>query len=151
MSVSNSPRAVSTKGKAVQLRVAIAAVAGVTISVGVFAAPASAAPAPSFEIFYSPDCSAGASASRSYDGYNAGESWINDTFTSSRFGGAGFGQLIRNNAASIYVANAYVSIRNSDGAGWGYGSPSVSAGQCFNLNVNLRNRNTDWVTTRAPY
>ncbi|WP_374010251.1 hypothetical protein [Leifsonia sp. LS-T14] len=103
------------------------------------AAPAQAAASPAFEIFYSPNCNAGVSASRVYTGVNTGEHWINDTFNSKQWGSAGYGQSIRNNAASMWVSNATVNIFPSSETYTAY----RSAGQCFNLN-ELRNRNVAW-------
>ncbi|WP_285116328.1 hypothetical protein [Leifsonia sp. fls2-241-R2A-40a] len=106
------------------------------------AAPAEAASTPAFEIFYSPNCNAGVSASRVYTGLNSGEHWISDTFNSKQWGAAGYGQLIRNNAASIWVSSATVNIFPSSATYATY----RSAGQCFNLN-ELRNRNVVWSVT----
>ena len=57
---------------------ATTALASTALGVAVLgAAPAKAAtPPPAFEIFYSPDCASGVSASRVYTGANAGEHWI---------------------------------------------------------------------------
>ena len=121
--------------------VAVALAACATLLLG--AAPAQAAVGtPAFEIFYSPNCNSGASASRVYTGLNSGEHWINDTFTSRQWGSAGYGQAIRNNAASIWVSNATVNIFPSSQAYRAF----RSAGQCFNLN-DLRNRNVVWSVT----
>lgn len=132
----NSPRRTRSAVAA-----AITAIAAATALLG--AAPAHAAAAtPAFEIFYSPNCSAGGSASRVYTGLNSGEHWINDTFTSRQWGSAGYGQLIRNNAASIYVSNATVNIFPSSETYRAF----RSTGQCFNLD-DLRNRNVAWSVT----
>ncbi|WP_431218238.1 hypothetical protein [Leifsonia xyli] len=125
-------------------RVAIAGLVLATVSATglVGAAPAQAAgTVPAFEIFYSPNCNAGTSASRVYTGVNAGEHWINDTFNSRQWGSAGYGQPIRNNAASLWVSNATVNIFPSSETYTAF----RSAGQCFNLN-ELRNRNVVWST-----
>lgn len=113
--------------------------AGSTAVLG--AAPAQAAGTPAFEIFYSPNCNSGVSASRVYTGLNAGEHWINDTFNSTKWGSAGYGQKIRNNAASIWVSNATVNILPNSETYVTY----RSAGQCFNLN-EIRNRSVVWST-----
>ena len=122
---------------------AVAAVAAIAIS-GLAAAPAQAATyTPAFEIFYSPNCSAGGSASHVYSGPRSnGEAWINDTFNSTQFGSAGYGSRIRNNAASIYVSHAQVMIVPDHSVG---SHTFVSAGACFNLEPwGLRNNNTDF-------
>jgi hypothetical protein len=121
--------------------VAGTAVLGMCVSALVVAAPAQAAAVPAFEIFYSPDCNAGASASRVYTGANSGEHWINDTFNSRQWGSKGYGQLIRNNAASMWVSNATVNIFPSSQTYTAF----RSTGRCFNLN-DLRNRNVAWST-----
>lgn len=120
-----------------------AAVAIAAAGIGMLgAAPAQAAtPPPAFEIFYSPNCNAGVSASRVYTGVNAGEHWINDTFNSRQWGSAGYGQPIRNNAASIWVSYATVNIFPSSQSYTTF----RSTGQCFNLG-DLRNRNVVWST-----
>jgi hypothetical protein len=108
------------------------------------AAPAQAA-TPAFEIFFGSDCGGGGTASRTYTGVNSGESWINDTFNSSQFGSAGYGQTIRNNAASMYVSAARVLVQDNTGV---YHSFSTSGGFCFNFDSTLRNKNV-WWSTRA--
>jgi hypothetical protein len=106
-------------------------------------APAQADTPPAFEIFYGQNCSRGQTASRIYSGYNAGEAWINDTFTSSQYGSAGYGQPIRNNAASIYVSHAMVRLTTpSNYPVW----VARAVGACYNLPDNVRNSNTNWTT-----
>jgi len=98
-----------------------------------------AAETPSFEIFYGPNCTG--SASRIYSGFNRGEAWINDTFNTTRFGAAGYGQKIRDNAASVYVNNAQLWILGH-GALW---ETLYGWGECFNLaDYGLRNQNTQF-------
>ncbi len=106
------------------------------------AAPAQAA-TPWFEIFYSPNCGAGKSASKVYVGTNSGERWINDRFDNANFGTAGHGQLIVNNAASIYIYHAGVQINYDQNRWWG--AESIT-GQCFNLEGGPRNANRNWRT-----
>ena len=122
---------------------ATTALASAALGVAVLgAAPAQAAtPPPAFEIFYSPNCASGVSASRVYTGANAGEHWINDTFNSRQWGSAGYGQPIRNNAASMWVSYATVNIFPSSETYTAF----RSTGQCFNLGA-LRNRNVVWST-----
>jgi hypothetical protein len=115
---------------------AVALAAGLLIST-----PAKAAtPPPAFEIFYGLDCAAGKTASRVYTGSNPGEAWVNDTFNSTKWGSAGAGQLIRRNAASIYISYASVTIN------WDYNQAWMSGrrtGVCMNLGY-MRNNNLDW-------
>lgn len=130
---------------------AVAALAFVSIGI---ASPAQAAPAPAttvsavqplaagtpyFTIFFSPGCTG---ASRTYAGYNTGESWINDTFTQTSNGSAGLNQLIRNNAASIVVYNARTGVSTDNG----YSYRAFFPGGCRNFVDGLRNHNTGWYT-----
>lgn len=105
------------------------------------AAPAQAA-TPAFEIFFSPDCAAGKSASRVYTGTNFGEAWVNDKYNSKQFGSAGFDQRIAYNAASVYVSNAQVQINYDQNLYW----IGKSTGNCFNLQMPYRNQNRNWTT-----
>jgi len=101
---------------------------------------AAAAATPSFEIFYAPGCK---SASRKYSGVNRGEAWINDTFNSTAHGSAGYGQKIRNNAASVVTHNAQsVNIKGNDGV-----YIAFSGSTCQTLEFpygNRRNNNIGW-------
>ncbi|MFI6824235.1 hypothetical protein ACIBJE_25330 [Micromonospora sp. NPDC050187] len=137
--------------------VAAAVVAGLTA----FTSPALAAPSPSvnappeavaaaaatpkFEIFYSPGC---ANASRIYSGQNFGEWWVNDTFNRNAWGSAGYGQKIRNNAASVRITNATLYIATS--ADMEVGTVSFykgAASGCYNLEpYGVRNQNVWWAT-----
>lgn len=104
----------------------------------------------SFHIFFSPNCAGGrpGSANRYYPGLNSGEAWINDRFDDATAGAAGYGQLIRQNAASISVSNATVWI-SADG-GYSFSAFSSRGFTCFNLgDRGLRNRNTNWITRPA--
>lgn len=100
-----------------------------------------------FEIFYGPNCYAGRTAFRHYEGYNASESWVNDTFNGDLQGNsAGYGQKIRNNAASIYLRSAHVGIYIN---GQSQISTSYAAGRthkCINFSPAVRNHNTGWQT-----
>lgn len=109
------------------------------------AAPAQAA-TPAFEIFYGPGCGGGGTASRTYTGFNAKEGWVNDTFDSSRWGNAGLGLRIRENAASIYISNArvYIYTDGGDSPSW----TAASTGACYDLPAGVRNHNTQWQTFR---
>ncbi|MBN9629316.1 MAG: hypothetical protein J0I18_01685 [Actinobacteria bacterium] len=106
------------------------------------AAPAQAA-TPWFEIFYSPNCGAGKSASKVYVGTNAGERWINDKFDNKNFGTAGYNEKIAYNAASVYIYHASVQINYDQNRWWGAQS---ATGQCFNLDGSYRNSNRNWRT-----
>jgi len=133
-------RQFSASNRGARLSIAIAATT-IAVMVGALgASPAVAASAPpAFEIFYSPNCNAGVSASRVYTGANNGEHWINDTFNSTQWGSAGYGQLIRNNAASLWVSYATVNVFPSSETYRSF----RSTGQCFNLG-DIRNRNVAW-------
>ncbi|OAN30828.1 hypothetical protein A4X17_04525 [Plantibacter sp. H53] len=104
-----------------------------------------AAAQPYFRIFYGQNCYSGGTGSRAYFGTNAGEAWINDRYNE---GGAGNGQYIRKNAASVYVANGRFLL-STDG-GYSYRTfPSQSGGTCFNLDsATFRNQNTNWIMKR---
>ncbi|WP_316289252.1 hypothetical protein [Clavibacter michiganensis] len=106
-------------------------------------AVAAAAYPPYFEIYYGPNC---ASASRVYTGVNRGEAWINDTFNNTETGTAGYGQKIRNNAASIRTWNVQsVNIKGNDGTYIAFSSQ----GACVPLDSrfgNRRNNNIGWQT-----
>ena len=106
-----------------------------------FTSPAQAAATPAFEIFYGLDCSAGKTASRIYTGANAGEQWISDRFNSTRWGSPGNGQLIRENAASVYVSNGALTINWDRNGAW---LGPRTTGACFNLGTT-RNSNVNWV------
>jgi len=96
-----------------------------------------ATPLPAFIIYYGLNC---ATAGRFYQGINAGEKWINDTFTYRLYSSVGYGQLIRKNAASIYVYPSSVITVN-----YGDSNDIVSEDDsegCHNL--YLRNSNTSW-------
>jgi hypothetical protein len=101
-----------------------------------------AAAQPYFRIFYGQNCYSGGTGSRAYFGTNAGEAWINDRYNE---GGAGNGQYIRKNAASVYVANGRFLL-SRDG-GYSYRTfASLSGGTCFNLDsATFRNQNTNWI------
>ena len=100
----------------------------------------SAAGIPQFRIYFARGC---ASAGHYYTGATASEAWINDTFNDSSTGPAGFGQKIRNNAASIYLYTGTTNIRV-----W-YGTSMIIPWEdfyglykCFGL--SQANYNTAW-------
>jgi hypothetical protein len=128
--------------------------AAVSVSVGFAlvsltgATSAQAANWPAFEIFYGPNCGGGQTSSHVYSGVNFGEGWVSDTFNTSGYGTTGRGQLVRNNAASIYLSHATVRIYtdgNSSAIAW---EQSSGAG-CFNFPDGVRNHNTQW--SSFPY
>lgn len=100
---------------------------------------------PGFEIYYSPNCT---NASRQYLGQNFGEWWINDTFNRTTSGSAGYGQKIRNNAASVRLYSASLWIASASDMQTGKASFYKSAAYgCFNLEPSgLRNNNVWWAT-----
>lgn len=101
-----------------------------------------AAAQPYFRIFYGQNCYSGGTGSRAYFGTNAGEAWINDRYNE---GGAGNGQYIRKNAASVYVANGRFLLSRDGGYSYRTFS-SLSGGTCFNLDsATFRNQNTNWI------
>jgi hypothetical protein len=103
---------------------------------------------PWFRIYFGQNCASGGTANHYYPGYNAGEAWINDTFNDSSSGSSGYGQTIRNNAASVLVNSAAVWI-SSDG-GFSFTAYNTSGSQCFNLgDRGQRNANTNWKTQTA--
>ncbi|OQJ63052.1 hypothetical protein B5P24_08630 [Clavibacter tessellarius] len=122
---------------------ALSVTAGVALA-SVTGASSAQAVGPAFEIFYGPDCSGGGTASRVYTGINQGEAWIDDTFDKTTWGSTGSGQLIRNNAASIYVSHANVALY-LDGSSY-IGWDAQASGACFNLTDGIRNHNTRWKT-----
>jgi len=132
------------KGQGVR-RASLSLLAIATLFSGFAIASPAQAVTPAFEIFYGPNCGAGKTASRVYTGVNAGEQWINDTFTSTQWGTPGSGQPIRYNAASMYVSYATVVINydRNDAIGW------RSTGVCVNFNDHYRNGNVSWST--SPY
>jgi hypothetical protein len=117
---------------------AIGAAAVAAMSLGVFT-PAQAdinPPNAAFEIFYSPDCQ-GASKIYNKSEHAPQEQFINDRFNLTRFGSAGIGEHVRNNAASIYIGAGYPALYFDD---WNRGK-RWSAGHCWNFNPDERNRN----------
>lgn len=151
----NQPKS-AWRGRTISIGLAAAAAAIMCISTSL---PASAAEveatnsssvvtpqayAPFFTIFYSPGCKG---ASRTYSGTNSGEAWISDRFNDTSSGTAGATQLIRNNAASITVSQAYVGVSNNNGAVFQGGFPAAG---CKNFTSDLRNKNTYWYTDGRP-
>lgn len=108
------------------------------------ATPAQAAGAPYFEIFYGPGCAGGESSSRVYTGANSGEGWVDDTFNSNGWGDAGYGQRIRDNAASIEITRATVTIY-TDGPQTSWQASTAKQG-CFDFPDGVRNHNIQWTT-----
>lgn len=132
-------RSVRKHGRLAALGLSAAGLAVVTLGV---ATPAQAGPNVAFEIFYGQNCAQGGTASRIYVGIR-NEGWINDTFNSSQWGSAGYGQKIRENAASVYVHSGGVSISTAGGWSWHFAS---GPGECFNLNSETRNQNVGFIT-----
>lgn len=117
---------------------AITAAAVALLSLGVVS-PAQAdvnPPDAAFEIFYSPNCQ-GASRVYNKSEHAPQEQFINDRFNLTRFGSAGSGQHVRNNAASIYVGVGYPIVYFDD---WNRGH-RWSPGHCWNFDTTERNRN----------
>lgn len=101
-----------------------------------------AAASPYFRIFYGENCYSGGTSGRAYFGYNSGEAWINDRFESA---GAGYNQLIRQNAASVWVVSGQLLLSRDGGYSW-RSYFGTSGGVCFNLdNSGMRNQNTNWM------
>ncbi|GHI95424.1 hypothetical protein [Streptomyces olivaceus] len=107
--------------------------------------PASAAePRPSFQVFYGPGC---ATAYRTHLGPRTPgvihkEYWIHDTFNASSASSPGYGQKIRQNAASIRL-QPRTRVKILDGYGqWSssISNSSYSTSRCLNF-VGLRNDN----------
>jgi hypothetical protein len=126
-------------------RVKRATIAAATTIVTVCAILVGASPAqaatPWFEIFYSPNCGAGKSASKVYLGANSGERWINDKFDNKNFGSAGYNQNISHNAASVYVRYGWFTINYDSNQAW---QLPYTTGACFNLPSWVRNYNRNW-------
>lgn len=99
-----------------------------------------------FAIYYSPNC---AGASRYYPGVNSGEQRINDTFNSNWIA-AGYGQRIRQNAASMYVPyGTTVNIeffKLWDGVHTRMYPTFSGTRFCKNFGSFERNGNLSWVT-----
>jgi hypothetical protein len=142
----NSPRTKKNDGRSGRRRGRLAALglsaAGLTVITLGVAAPAQAGPNVAFEIFYGQNCAQGGTASQIYVGVR-NEPWITDTFNSSQWGSAGYGQRIRENAASVYVHSGGLSISTSGGYSWHFAS---GPGECFNLNSETRNQNVGFST-----
>ncbi|MBF4625409.1 hypothetical protein [Clavibacter sp. VKM Ac-2872] len=127
-----------------RLLAAASVLVGFAIVSSTGATAAQAADVPAFEIFYGQNCSAGATASRIYTGVNSGEKWVDDSFNTTRFGVNGYGQRIKDNAASMYLSHARVIIY-TDGPqsiGW----EASGAARCVNFPDDIRNLNTQWAT-----
>lgn len=115
-----------------------------TAIVGTASPAAAAEPRPSFQIFYGPDC---ATAYRTYLGPRTPgviheEYWIHDTFNASSASSPGYGQKIRQNAASIRL-QPRTRVKILDGYdNWSssIANSSYSTSRCLNLG-GLRNDN----------
>lgn len=105
---------------------------------------AAAAVTPAFEIYYSPNCTG---ASRYYSGQNFGEWWINDKFNLTNSGSAGYGQKIRNNAASVKLYNASLWVATAAEMASSAGTVKFyrEGNGCHNLGTT-RNANVWWAT-----
>jgi hypothetical protein len=96
---------------------------------------------PGFRVYFSPNC---ANASRYYSGPNGGEYWINDTFNAGA-GLSGYGQKIRNNAASVRITDASVYVASAADMQTGKVSFYKSAATgCYNLEPSGTRNNNVW-------
>ncbi len=105
---------------------------------------AAAAPAAqiNFMVYYRPDC---AGAWRLYVGARS-EFWINDTFNAPMSWFAGFGQKIRNNAASVMLSPRSAIYIEAQETQWSkyivtY-TNTGSSSKCYNFYPEIRNHNT---------
>ena len=123
--------------------ISAATVGAVLLTIGGTVAPAAfASGTPSFQIYYGQDCK---TSYRTYSYATNYEAWINDRFNGYTpkvaSSGYGYGQLIRDNAASIFVSSGTVLIYAAENPIFPYYGYTFG---CHNFDNQQRNQNTGW-------